>query len=839
MPPKTEKLISEEQMQQLREMMESLVTTRLDSFRDQIAMANSAASKPTSSIHPSYQPLQPKPPKITLRSFDGSEPLDWIFQAEQHFDLSQTPHHQRLTYIPFFMTGSALAWFKWIYANHPPATWDEFIKALELRFGPSSYENHQIALFNLRQTGSVVAYQSQFEHISNRTRGIPPLVLLNCFLSGLRVEIQRELQILKPYSLHDAIGMAKLIEAKLADSRYSSHRSTRSVPPATTGTTPEHSSIPIKRLTAEAMQERRSRGLCFNCDDPWVTGHRCKSRQFMILLVDDDYTTPVETEENPPELEDIKASDVVEPASMISSEHFHLSRAALLGSPSTRTLRVTGRIQQMEVSILIDSGSSHNILQPRVASFLQLNVESINPFDVFVGNGETIKCSGSCNNIPVHINDAIFQVPFMILPIHGADVVLGVQWLSTLGPFLSDYSIPCIQFFHNNKPVTISGANSPISTHASFSQFTRYLHTDTIASIHSIDVTPIQPSDHTDAIPQGSRDPSIQNILNKFPTIFSQPKSLPPHRSQDHHIHLLPGSSPVNVKPYRYPHCHKETMTKMIKEMLENGTIRPSTSPFSSPVLLVRKKDGSWRFCVDYRALNAITIKDRFPIPTVDELLDELHGATHFSKLDLRSGYHQILLASEDTFKTAFRTVDGHFEFLVMPFGLSNAPSTFQATMNEVFRECLRRFILVFFDDILVYSPSLEAHLIHLQTTLEILQQHQFFAKESKCSFGVSKVEYLGHIVSAEGVAVDPSKITAILEWPCPNSVTALRGFLGLTGYYRKFVRHYATIAAPLTELLKTNNFSWSDVAQKSFQKLKDAMVNLPVLRLPDRKSVV
>jgi hypothetical protein len=248
----------------------------------------------------------------------------------------------------------------------------------------------------------------------------------------------------------------------------------------------------------------------------------------MILLVDDDHTTPVETEETPPEPEDTEASDVVEPAPMILSEHFHLSRAALLGSPSTHTLRVTGRIQEMEVSILIDSGSSHNILQPRVASFLQLNVESINPFDVFVGNGETINCSGSCNNILIHINDAIFQVPFMILPIHGADVVLGVQRLSTLGPFLSDYSIPCIQFFHNNKPVTISGANSPTPTHASFSQFTRYLHTDTIASIHSIDVTPIQPSHHTDAIPPGSRDPSIQNLLNKFSTIFSQPKSPPP-----------------------------------------------------------------------------------------------------------------------------------------------------------------------------------------------------------------------------------------------------------------------------------------------------------------------
>lgn len=222
------------------------------------------------------------------------------------------------------------------------------------------------------------------------------------------------------------------------------------------------------------------------------------------------------------------------------------------------------------------------------------------------------------------------------------------------------------------------------------------------------------------------------------------------------------------------------------------------------------------------------------PNPTVDELLDELHGSTVYSKLDLRSGYHQVLLALEDTFKTAFRTVDRHFEFLVMPFGLSNAPATFQATMNDAFRAFLHKFVLIFFDDILVYSVDWESHLGHLQLVLQVLVQHQFFAKFSKCTFGVHKVDYLGHIISKERVAVDPSKITAILEWTAPTTLAALHGFLGLMGYYRRFVKNYALIAGPLTELLKKNNFHWDDGAQVAFDDLKQAMTSLPVLGLPN-----
>lgn len=270
---------------------------------------------------------------------------------------------------------------------------------------------------------------------------------------------------------------------------------------------------------------------------------------------------------------------------------------------------------------------------------------------------------------------------------------------------------------------------------------------------------------------------------------------------------LKEGTQPFKQQPYRYPYVQRIEIERLVQEMLASGIIQPSKSPYSSHVLLVKNKNGTCRFCVDYRKLNSLTVKDSYPIPLVDDLLDELGGARVFCKIDLREGYHQISVSPIDIPKTAFVTASGLYEFKGMPFGLTNAPTTFQSLMNKVFKEYLREFVLVFFYDILVYSPSLDHHKQHLTMVFEKLSKHQLFAKASKCTFGQDKVEYLGHILSDQCVEADPNKLQAMAAWLIPKTVKALRGFLGLTGYYRKFIKYYGIIAKPLTDLTKKGQF--------------------------------
>jgi hypothetical protein len=410
----------------------------------------------------------------------------------------------------------------------------------------------------------------------------------------------------------------------------------------------------------------------------------------------------------------------------------------------------------------------------------------------------------------------VFATDFKVLKLAAYDIILGMDWLELNNPMKVHWrhkwlAVPyqgSTAVLYGNKPETPEGT---------------VLH-----------VCHVQVSVDNDQVVL-TIPPEIQLLIEEFAALFEVPTDLPPPRACDHAIPLLEGAAPVQVRPYRFAPAIKDEVERQIKEMLMNGIIQRSSSPFSSSVLLVKKKDGTRRFCVDYRHLNAITVKGKYPVPIIDEFLDELAGASWFTCLDLRAGFHQIRLKPGEEFKTAFQTHCGHYEFKVMAFGLTGAPGTFQEAMNSTLAPYLRIFVLVFFDDILIYSANYEDHLVHIRLVFELLAKDQWKIKLSKCSFAQRKIAYLGHVISEQGVGTDPSKVSAISQWPTPTSAKQLRSFLGLAGYYRKFVKGFGVISKPLTELLKKNAiFVWTIVHEQSFVALKKAMCSAPVLALPN-----
>ncbi|GJW86224.1 putative reverse transcriptase domain-containing protein [Tanacetum coccineum] len=297
---------------------------------------------------------------------------------------------------------------------------------------------------------------------------------------------------------------------------------------------------------------------------------------------------------------------------------------------------------------------------------------------------------------------------------------------------------------------------------------------------------------------------------------------LPPARQVEFQIDLVPGAAPVARAPYRLAPSEMKELSEQLQELSDKGFIRPSSSPWGAPVLFVKKKDGSFRMCIDYREFNKLTVKNRYPLPRIDDLFDQLQGSSVYSKIDLRSGYHQLRVREEDIPKTAFRTRYGHYEFQVMPFGLTNAPAVFMDLMNRVCKPYLDKFVIVFIDDILVYSKNKQEHKEHLKLILELLKKEELYAKFSKCEFWIPKVQFLGHVIDSKGIHMDPTKIKSIKDWASPKSPMEIHQFLGLAGYYRRFIEGFSKIAKPMAKLTqKKVKFVWGDKQEAAFQLLK------------------
>ena len=330
---------------------------------------------------------------------------------------------------------------------------------------------------------------------------------------------------------------------------------------------------------------------------------------------------------------------------------------------------------------------------------------------------------------------------------------------------------------------------------------------------------------------------ALDALLAKYQDVFPEglPPGMPPDRNVVHPITLEPNAKPSYRPMYRLSPEEKAECETQVKDLLDKGLIQPSSSPWGSPILFVPKPNGKLRMCCDFRMLNKATIKNKFPLPRIDDLLDVLHGKKVFSSLDLQSGYWQIALRPEDMKKTAFNTHFGHFEYKVMCFGLSNAPATFQSLMNDIFRDYLGKFVVVYLDDILIYSDTPEQHMKHLELVLKRLREHKLYAQMAKCDFGLSELKFLGHIVGAAGISPDPDKVKVVHDWPEPANAAELRSFLGLAQYFRKFIQGYAQAVCCLYDLLKTNAvFSFQDKHRAAVEAVKYALTHAPVLKMPD-----
>ena len=510
-------------------------------------------------------------------------------------------------------------------------------------------------------------------------------------------------------------------------------------------------------------------------------------------------------------------------------------------------LVVHGSINGHAVRTLVDCGSNRSFVS---SAYLERHAIATTelpiPATVTVANGASIKCT---RVLETDLSLASFRSRPTLLALPGAayDVILGMDWLQAVNPSIN-WKTKTLSIPSGESWIRLTGLAAqvaPAGTELNFVSVPKLMRAaranqDDVQLVFVRQISDVRSELNTINISTNTSTqwgPEFQLLKEEFSDLFQEPDSLPPERKTVHKIDIQMGASPSVRKPYRMNAEENDELKATLTSLLDRGFIRPSTSPFGAPVMFIRKKDGKLRLCVDYRALNAISIKNKYPLPHIEELMERVRGATIFSKIDLNSGYWQVRVNEADVEKTAFRTRYGHFEWLVMPLGLTNAPATFMHMMNDTFHEFLDDFVVIFIDDILIYSRTPQEHLQHLRKVLTLLRTHRLFAKASKCVFGVSEIDFLGHTISADGIMVDKAKVKAILEWPEPKSVSDVRSFLGLANYYRRFIRNFGGIAAALSELLKQNvPWQWTDREAHSFRTLKDALTSTPVLQIADPK---
>ena len=524
----------------------------------------------------------------------------------------------------------------------------------------------------------------------------------------------------------------------------------------------------------------------------------------------------------------------------------HSMTCHAIGAGKSESLQMTfpARVLKCATSVLIDTGATHCFIDKAFAERLGLRV--VPQIGQVACGGDMQATTSGFAEFPLKMQSfhGIVQCYVLEMPSHGFDIILGESWLTPHEAVL-DYGSRTVTYCQAGKSKSLhSGSRATADTACADSSLLlmsaeelREFYTEFQSETRRAGQKAFTVFVHVQEAPKARPEGRAKEIVEEYRDVFGDtPPGLPPLRTIGHTIDT--GDHPPISKPaYRLSPKEKEEVQRQVTELLGKGLIQPSQSPYGAPVLFVQKKDGTLRMCIDYRALNAVTVKDKYPLPRIDDLFDKLKGAQFFSSLDLRSGYHQIRIAEADVQKTAFRTHEGLYEFKVLPFGLTNAPAAFQREMKAIFSHL--PFVAVYLDDILVFSKTEAEHTSHLREVLETLRKHHLYAKLSKCSFFDRESSFLGHIVSANGIQADHAKISVIENWPPPQNVSELRSFLGLANHLKRYIKDFSVLTASLTELTKPSkefDFATNELAQRSFTALKDAMSSAPVLAIPDEE---
>jgi hypothetical protein len=719
---------------------------------------------------------------------------------EKAFKVLRCAEEEKVNYATYMLQGDAYDWWRIEEEKHnhdpEPYTWKMFKATFYEKYFPTSVHRQKEREFIKLEQGNMTVsqYKAEFARLA---RFAPTLVededsKARRFEEGLRPRIKTSVIAFELTTYRAVVNKALLIERGLNETQADRDDRQKKKPRPTGPQSGQSSGGQAERQAIQTTTSNKQSS-CSRCgkshaekDCRWLSGACFACGQQGHKIVD----CPKKKEpQAAPTLATRQNNGNQRPKNQgrvyaLTQQDANASNAVIIGII---------QVSSDYAYVLFDPGATHSFVSVIFAK--KHNLEFV-PLEIELCVDTSVRgvviASDICKSCVTKIADRELVADLTLLEMKDFDVILGMDWLA------ANYaSVDCcskkLKFqILGEMEFSFVGSGASITPCVISALQARWMLRKGYRGYLAI----VRDTQHDEL--------KLENIpiVSKFPEVFPEDlPGLPPDREIEFSIDLLPGSGPISKAPYRMASAELKELKEQLQELLDKGFIRPSVSPWGVPVLFVKKKDGSMRLCIDYKEINRVTVQNKYPLPRIDELFDQLQGAQIFSKIDLRSGYHQLKIKPDDVSKTAFRTRYEHYEFLVMPFGLTNAPVAFMDLMNRVFKPFLDKFVVVFIDDILIYSKSKEDHERHLRLVLQVLKENKLYAKLKKCEFWLDSVAFLGHVISKDGISVDPKKVEAVVEWNRPNNVTEIHSFLGLAGYYRRFVEGFSHLAMPLTRL--------------------------------------